>query len=54
MGFIPVHRLANKTGIAVGKIYRAIREHKLLEGVDYVRVEKKVVRIEVREDLKLS
>lgn len=53
MTFIPVHRLANKLGITASRIYRMIREHKLVEGKDYKRTKKEVVRIEVREDLKI-
>ncbi|MCX7911147.1 MAG: hypothetical protein N2505_06185 [Endomicrobia bacterium] len=51
--FIPVHKYAVKKNIPRQKIYRLIREHRLKEGVDYVRRKIEVERILVRKDLKI-
>jgi hypothetical protein len=51
MNYISVHRLANKLHIPAQRIYWYIRNNKLIEGKDFIRSAKKVVRIEVREDL---
>jgi hypothetical protein len=51
--FIPVLKFASEKGIDKQKIYRAIREHRLKEGVDYKKVKKVVERIYVRRDLEI-
>jgi len=54
MTYLSVHRVALKLGIKAYKIYKLIREGKLVEGVDYKRTTKTVVRLEVRDDLELK
>ena len=52
--YLSVHRVALKLGIKAYKIYRLIRKGKLIEGTDYKRITKTVVRLEVRDDLELK